>query len=470
MNVLLTWDTYYVSSMRWRRKEEKNKMIFEVLTTAVMGGIAIHANLQKNGVGNDSKKLNKIFALSGLNVKDGKETYTTQLVKKRDYEWGTEYRYRIPLGMEFGDYVSKQKVIESGINRRNAKIEFKDISKLKLDRNIIRNIKSIYTKKLTHKKEIELVDDNFLIIRVYNEPMPTKVDFTEGKLWRVPFGITRMKNEMIYHDFEKIPHLALGGATRYGKSNLINCIINSLIRQQPDNVKLHLIDLKGGVELSDYEHLRQTVSIAYEPEEALKTLENAYNMMKAKQQVLKHAKKKKVEDAGITERHFIIIDEVGELNPDEAVDKKDIKDSNGVIIKKSEKTIKLECQKYMSQIARLGAGLGFRQILATQYPTGDVIPRQCKQNSDAKLCFRVQSGTASRVVLDGEGAENLPEIKGRAIYQTADKKLIIQTPLITEEIIQETIAPYIVENKEVNEIVKRETREDTVIFEKTRFS
>lgn len=31
----------------------------------------------------------------------------------------------------------------------------------------------------------------------------------------------------------------------------------------------------------------------------------------------------------------------------------------------------------MSQISRLGAGLGFRLILATQLPTWDVIPRQC---------------------------------------------------------------------------------------------
>jgi DNA segregation ATPase FtsK/SpoIIIE, S-DNA-T family len=439
------------------QKGGKNKMIFEVLTTAVMGGIAIHANLQKNGVGNDSKKINRIFALSGLNVKDGKQTYTTQLIKKRNYEWGTEYRYRIPLGRSFEDYLAKQKTIESGINSRRVKIQFKDLSELKLDRNIIQSIKGIYSKKLTERKEIELFYDGLLKIRVYNEPMPTKVDFTTDKNWRIPFGISRMKNEMIYHDFDKIPHLALGGATRYGKSNLINCIINALIRQQPNNVKLHLIDLKGGIELSDYEYLQQTVSIAYEPEDALKTLENAYNMMKQKQVVLKRAGKKKVEDAGITERHFVIIDEVGELNPDEAIDKE-------------EKDLKKQCQKYMSQIARLGAGLGFRQILATQYPTGDVIPRQCKQNSDAKLCFRVQSGTASRVVLDGEGAETLPEIKGRAIYQTADKKIIIQTPLITENIIQETINPYIVEKKEVNPIVERETREDTVKFEKTRFS
>ncbi|MBT2656599.1 cell division protein FtsK [Bacillus sp. ISL-18] len=434
-------------------------MIFEVVTTTIFGAISLKAYRSKSGVGNDSKKINKIFALSGLNVKDGNQTLTAQQIKKRNYDWGVEYRYRIPLGRSFEDYLAKQKVIESGINTRSVKIKLKDLKELKLDRNIFSNIKSLYTKKLTDRKEIELSYDGMLIIRVYNEPLPKTVSFQEGKGWKVVFGATRDRNKLIFHDFEKIPHLCLGGATRYGKSNLINCIITSLIKQQPDNVKLHLIDLKGGVELCDYENVKQTVSIAYEPEEALETLANAYNLMREKQDILRKAGKKKVEDAGITERHFIIIDEVGELNPDEAVSKE-------------EKVLKRECQKYMSQISRLGAGLGFRLILATQYGTGDIIPRQCKQNSDAKLCFRVQSGVASRVVLDTEGAEALPKIKGRAIYQMADERVIVQTPLITPEDIKNTITPYIIEKKEVVKVEtpKQETGRNSIVITKTGLS
>ncbi|GKU81179.1 FtsK/SpoIIIE domain-containing protein [Niallia sp. NCCP-28] len=433
-------------------------MIFETVTSMLMGGLALQAHLSKNGVGNDSKKLNKIFALSGLNVKDGKQTLTTQLVKKRNYEWGTEYRYRIPLGRGFEDYLSKKKIIEAGINTRTVKLQIGDIKQLKLDRNIVQSIRSLYKRKLTERKEIELSYDGMLIIRVYDEPMPTLVEMFEGKGWSVPIGITREKNKAIFHDFERIPHFALGGATRYGKSNLINGIITSLIKQQPNHVKLHLVDLKGGVELCDYENIKQTVSIAYEPEEAKEVLENAYNEMRKMQQRVRKLGKKNVQEAGIKERHFIIIDEVGELNPEEAVDRE-------------EKELKRECQRYMSQISRLGAGLGFRLILATQYPTGDVIPRQCKQNSDAKLCFRVQSSTASRVVLDGEGAEQLPEIKGRAIYQTADKKVIVQTPLITSEIIHSIIDPHIIDKGgQILEDPKQAPRSNPIIIEKTGLS
>lgn len=431
-------------------------MLFEIITTTFMGGIALKAFTKKNGLSsNDSGKIQRIISLSGLNVKDGKDTLTTQLIRKKSYDWGMEYKYRIPLGRSFDDYVSKQRVLEDGLNNRRKRLTLTDLKALPLDANIIDNVKSLYTNKLTEKKELELSFDGLLTLRVYNEPLAKEVAFKAGEGWKVPVGITRDKNTFKYHDFEKIPHMVLGGATRYGKSNFINAMITSLLQSKPDHVKLFLIDLKGGIELCDYENIKQTQSIAYEPAEALITLQDAYDKMRENQRKMRTLGKKNVQEAGIKDRYFVIIDEVGELNPAEATNKDD-------------KALKIQCQTLMSQIARLGAGLGFRQILATQYPTGDVIPRQCKQNSDAKLSFRVQSATASRVVLDETGAENLPQIKGRAIYQTADGREILQTPLITSEIIQTTLAPYIVK-KEVTpietETIEQPRRTDTVTFE-----
>lgn len=432
-------------------------MLFEILTTTVMGGIAIKAAVKKHGLStNDSGKIQRIISLSGLNVKDGKDVLTTALIRKKQYDWGWEFCYRIPLGRSYDDYLAKQRVLEDGLNNRRQRITFADLKALQLDANIIDNLKTLWTKKLTERKEIEILFDGLLKIRVYNEPLPTMVPFQPGTNWSVPVGLSRDKNTFMYHNFEKIPHLVLGGATRYGKSNFINSMINSLLDSQPDHVRFFLVDLKGGIELCDYERIQQTVSIAYEPSEALETLQAAYDKMRENQRLMRALGKKNVQEAGIKERYFVIIDEVGELNPSEAVGKED-------------RILKEECQKLMSQIARLGAGLGFRQILATQYPTGDCIPRQCKQNSDAKIAFRVQSAIASRVVLDTAGAELLPEIVGRAIYQTASKREILQTPLITPEIIQRTTEPYIVEKKEAIVLEKAEVKQprriDTLVFE-----
>jgi len=419
-----------------------------------MGVIALKAFSKSRGLSsNDSGKIQRIMSLSGLNVHDGKDTLTTQVVKKKQYEWGWEYKYRIPLGRSFNDYEAKQHVFEDGLNNRRKNITINDLRQMDFNKDLLLQLQQLWKAKLTEQKEIELSYDGLLIVRVYDKPLAKEVPFTTGKGWSVPVGVTRVMNEFKYHDFEMVPHVVLGGATRYGKSNFINSTICSLVQCEPEHTNLYLIDLKGGVELCDYENIKQTISIAYEPHEALHTLQQAYEKMRDIQRELKRQGKKNVQQAGIKERYFVVIDEVGELNATEAVTKE-------------EKRLKLECQTLMSQIARLGAGLGFRLVVATQYPVGDVIPRQVKQNADAKICFRVQSGVASRVVLDAEGAESLPQIKGRAIYQTADKREILQTPLITPQIIHDIIQPHIVmKGERVEKTAIQPRRTDTVTFE-----
>lgn len=429
-------------------------MIFEIVTTSLFGGIALKAFLsKKNLIMNDSGKIQRIISLSGLNVKDGKDTLTTQLIKKKQYEWGWEYKYKIPLGRSFDDYLTKIRVLEDGLNNRRKRITINDLNSLRIDKTIIQQLQQLWKEKLSDCKEIELDFDGLLIIRVYDKPMPKSVQYTAGDTWKVPVGVVRAMNCFRYHDFEIVPHIVIGGATRYGKSNFINSSICSLVQAEPMHTNLYLIDLKGGVELCDYESIKQTISIAYEPHEALHTLRMAYDKMRDIQRELRRKGKKSVQQAGIKKRYFVVIDEVGELNAAEAVTKE-------------EKRLKLECQTIMSHIARLGAGLGFRLVVATQYPTGDVIPRTIKQNADAKLCFRVQSGIASRVVLDAEGAEALPMIKGRAIYQTADNREILQTPLITPQIIHDTIQPHLINKKgeHVEEAAIQSRRTDTVTF------
>lgn len=437
-------------------------LIIEFLTTTFFGTIAFKAYLRKqNSTENDSGKIQRIISLSGLNVKDGKDVLTTQLIRKKQHEWGWEYKFRIPLGRSFDDYLSKQKVIADGLNNRRKKITLNDIKSLNFDNGIINSFKKLQQNKLTESKEIELDFDGLLIIRVYDNPLPAKVKWNPGKGWKVPVGLTRNQNTFKLHDFEQIPHIVVGGATRYGKSNFINSMITSLVHSEPSSVNFYLIDLKGGVELCDYENIRQTKSIAYEPEEALQTLFEANEKIRSTQERLRSLKKKNVQQAGIKERYFVIVDEVGELNP--------FAETN-----KELKIIKEECQNLLSQIARLGAGLGFRLVTATQYPTGDVIPRAVKQNSDAKLSFRVQSAVASQVVLDGSGAELLPQIRGRAIYQTADKREILQTPIIDENTIEEIITPHIrekitkekKEDSEFAEAVSRTRGTNPITFEK----
>jgi S-DNA-T family DNA segregation ATPase FtsK/SpoIIIE len=423
-------------------------MIFEVLSTTIFGAISLKAYLSKNGVGNDSKKLNKIFALSGLNVKDGDHTLTAQQLRKKDYDWGTEYRYQIPLGRSFEDYVAKQKAIESGINTRSVKINLKDLIGLKLDRNIISTIKGLHMKKLTHQKEVELSYDGILKVRVYNEPLPSKIKWTEELLkpgtWSIAIGSNR--NGVIFHDFDKRKHLIVAGSTGFGKSVIMKSIITSLILQKSNDVTFSLIDLKGGPAFARFKNCKQTINFGTDNKEAGEIIRSVQQEMNKDYKKIVDGGYEDVSEAKVLKRHFLVIDEAADLAEDK------------------------NTMEVLTDIVRKGRGAGYYVIYATQYPSAQAISMQIKRNIPARLCFVLDSATASMTVLDKGGAENLPEIPGRGIYKEV-KQTILQTPYMSNTLIDTLIQPHIAIKKEgEHETPKRETRANTFKLTETRLS
>jgi S-DNA-T family DNA segregation ATPase FtsK/SpoIIIE len=126
-------------------------------------------------------------------------------------------------------------------------------------------------------------------------------------------------------------------------------------------------------------------------------------------------------------RRFIIVDEAAELAPKG--------DPNT-------KKILYACQDMLSSIARLGRAVGYRLIFATQYPTGDTLPRQIKQNADCRIGLRLTTATASEVVIDEKGLEELPyQLPGRAIMKT-DRKTELHIPYISDSTVWEVLKGY----------------------------
>jgi DNA segregation ATPase FtsK/SpoIIIE, S-DNA-T family len=422
-------------------------MIFELVSCAVMGGLAVKAHLSKSGAGNDSQKLNKIFTLSGLNVKDGKQTLTTQLLRKKNYEWGIEYRYRIPLGRSFEDYQAKLKTIEAGLNTRTFKLELKDLQSLKLDRHIIQSIRSLYTHKLTHRKEIELSYDGLLIVRVYNDPFPSEIKWSEELLkngtWSVAIGMNR--KGIIYHDFDKRKSLLVAGVPGSGKSVLIKLIITSLILQNPDDVTFSLIDLKEGAAFSRFKNARQVVDFATNEIEAMEVLKKVKERMSVDYRKIVEDGFEDVTEAKTKKRHFLIIDEAADL---------------------ADNRVAMEL---ITEIVRKGRGGGYYCIYATQYPSMQAVSPQIKRNIPARLSYVLDSSSASVTVLDSKGAEELPDMPGRGIYKDT-KRVIVQTPFMNNKTIEELIKPFITPDKGVKPIVKRETRKNIIEFKETGLS
>lgn len=260
-------------------------MLFELLSSMVVGSLVGASYLHQRGLGgNDTIHIQRIAENAGLVARDGTKI---RIHRRRPKDTYTEYVFQLPQGLSAKQFQEKLDRFQDGLNakRRVLDISLKDFRELDWKGDIIEQIKKLAKKKKELHKEVEIEFDGMLKFRVYHEALTTEYRYEEVickrfSEWEVPIGLSRT-GELIKHDFEAIPHMALGGATRYGKSNFLNALIVTLLRNHPEDVSLTLIDLKGGVEFGDYENVRQVKNIAFEPEKALEALENAYKELRA---------------------------------------------------------------------------------------------------------------------------------------------------------------------------------------------
>ncbi|POD45160.1 hypothetical protein BKM15_26335, partial [Pseudomonas syringae pv. syringae] len=355
-----------------------------------MLGVLGFSYYKKTNFKDDNDKILKIAENCGLYTKDEKmRLYRRNPNKKGKYK---EYVYKIPLGLELEDFQSKYGKFKDGLNNRSIRmIRIKDLKGLKFDSTIIKQLEKIIYNRVQLSKEIEMEYDGMLIIRVYDEGLTKEFQYDDELLskvkgWEIPIGVTY--KQFIKHDFEKLQMLVVAGMTRYGKTVFLKNATTTLINNEPENVKFTLIDLKGGLAFSRFAACKQVNTVAKNSKETLDALESIHIELLDRQAHFLANGWEDIGEAGWKERHFVIVDEGAEIAGFE--DKKD-----------RERT-----EFLFGEIARIGAGLGYRLIFATQYPTADVFPRQVKANTSAALCFKLKNSTQSIVVLDRKGAES----------------------------------------------------------------
>ena len=162
---------------------------------------------------------------------------------------------------------------------------------------------------------------------------------------------------------------------------------------------------------------------------------------------MRKKKKRKVQQAGIKKRHFVIIDEAAELSTEGEQDK-------------TIKALKVECENHIKSIAARGRACGIRLIYSTQYPTRETINSQVKRNLITRICLSVDTSIASQVVLDEGGAERLPYIQGRAIYKR-HKCTEMQSFYLDDDLLESIIKPHIEEGERASTQTKKPTKAGT---------
>ncbi|PGT61244.1 cell division protein FtsK [Bacillus cereus] len=362
----------------------------------------------------DKKKIQVFFEVSGIAIRKSDQLHYPKFKKKILDDRSTTYVYELPVGMPSKIIRKVEDVVSEGLN-----------------------------------KPVRIQYDNYkLNIRVFHQKIPKKWEWSTNLIqtgkWLVPIG--QSLEQLIYHDFDRTPHMTLGGLTRMGKTVFLKNVMTSLIAAQADHTHLFIIDLKGGLEFGPYQNIKQVESIAEKPIEAFQVLSMILEKMEKKMCYMKERHYTNVVETNIKERLFIIVDEGAELCPDKSMDKEQQK-------------LLVACQRMLSYIARIGGALGFRLIFCTQYPTGDTLPRQVKQNSDAKLGFRLPTQTASQVVIDECGLESIKSIPGRALFKT-DRLTEIQVPYISNETMWNVLKQYEVEKHEYTNTYQIESSDD----------
>ncbi len=366
--------------------------MFNLLVGSGIAACFIYGSYRWDHHDKNTKIMLKVFENIGYKVGD----QLPKLYKKSEQENYIDYTFNVPYGL-----VDKEKLEPT------------------LEKTLGRLVKVSFKQKL--------------FVRMYKNELKTryKYDWKKTKKWIVPMGYS--VDGLIYHDFDKIPHMTIAGMTRQGKTVLLKLIFAHLINNNPD-VEFNILDLKGGLEFGRYENIKQVKTVTSNKKETEKCLSELTNQIKADMQFFKEKKWNNITNTQNNRRTFVVVDEAAEL------------------------TDSKQCLKHLSEIARIGGALGYRLLFCTQYPTADTLPRQIKQNSDAKISFRLPTEVASRVAIDEQGAEQIKNI-GRAIYRTADRHLV-QVPYVSDKEIEEKLRRF--EEFDEAQTKDKQTREDII--------
>lgn len=203
-------------------------------------------------------------------------------------------------------------------------------------------------------------------------------------------------NNPLVADLADLHHLLIAGSSGGGKSVLLNCLIEGLLRKTK-GIQINIIDPKK-VEFGKFAH-RANVVTEIEPiiellGEIVAEMNNRYLAMKAINVANIAQYNKHNSNAALTPI-VTIIDEFAELT-----------------------SMKKEATDIIDKIARLGRAAGVHLICATQRPTVSVITGNIKANM-SRIALKCQTAVDSQTILGSKGAETLTG-KGDLLFKHED--------------------------------------------------
>jgi FtsK/SpoIIIE family len=224
----------------------------------------------------------------------------------------------------------------------------------------------------------------------------------------VAIGRDRLSGEQVEIDVNKMFHLLICGASRWGKSALLHCMLWQLLMKPIKQAsKFYMCDLKGGIELAQYaEQYPKRVEMVYDVHGVMKVAEK---LIKELDRRLVYMRKKKWKSWKL-DRIFFVVDEFAIILQARA--------------RKNDKALDAKLDQMRLDLLRLSqqaAAAGIVIVTAIQKATTDGMDSTFRANFEGIFCFHVQAKVTAGCLLGP--TENLlldPTTqlgKGEAIYR-----------------------------------------------------
>lgn len=234
------------------------------------------------------------------------------------------------------------------------------------------------------------------------------------------------QREVQWVNLADFPHWLIGGFTNSGKSNMVNSGLCTLISQQsPDDLRLVLIDLKGGLEFDFYQgipHLHGGIV------DSVPKVADTLGELEA----LMHARFRKFR--GLAKR----LEEYRIRRPSEKMPRVLVVfDEVASIMEHGDLTRRI--MAHMRELTRMGRAVGIHVWLCTQRPDVKAIDGAVKANLAVRISGRMTTSADSVTILGNSQARDLAAIAGRMVMQLGPDGVPVQTPHILQDDIERAL-------------------------------
>lgn len=282
---------------------------------------------------------------------------------------------------------------------------------------------------INKKKRTNIASIKFIFQVPVIEYKPFKV-----KPWEVYIG-NGVDGEPIVQSMIEAPHILLAGATRGGKSKLLDCLLTTLISCCDEfELELYLIQVAKS-DFIIYEDCKQVRAFAKKLKEADIMLEHIVKKMDDRSRLIeplhKAAKGSNYQDYNKYNKSnplstvYVGLDEMASLIDTKGNDNETKKLKESIIAK-------------LEAVAQYGASLGVFLISCLQRPTADKLPPSVKAQSTLKISFRQNNTKSSEVAVDDPKAA-LGLEQREAVYSISGEYKYLKVPTIFDKDVYEHI-------------------------------